>query len=179
MGLLSLTSCTSTKTVAVPVLRLPAGPLSIGRNKTLVNSSLRVNTRYRYMWVIKTRLICGCLWTGTTRNSLSMLFSFPPCLFFPVLCLGPSLHISHFASVVSKRGKPQGFLFFLFKQEQRLWSKNLKSLHIGRHRSPLIIVTLNCKWAALKIRNKTRAVITNINTVCVLMVTQRFYVLER
>lgn len=30
MGLLSLTSCTSTKMVAVPVRRLPAGPLSAG-----------------------------------------------------------------------------------------------------------------------------------------------------
>lgn len=44
MGLLSLTSCTSTNTVAVPVLRLPAGPLSICRN-IQVNASFRADAR--------------------------------------------------------------------------------------------------------------------------------------
>lgn len=86
------------------------------------------------------------------RNSVSMPFPPPPSS--PLSCLSPSQHRSQFASLVSKTGKRQQFLFFLGKQEQRLWSKNLKLLHIGRHRYRLITVTLNCKGAALKIRNK-------------------------
>lgn len=91
-----------------------------------------------------------------TEFCFHALFSF---LFPPVLSLGPSLHISQFDSVLSKTGRPQEFLFFLFKTGTKAVGQHsevtaYRQSSIPTPPPPNIIVTLKYKGAALKIRKK-------------------------